>query len=197
MLGMLEEAATRRVNSARQPTDLLREAFSRHGLGDPVLESVSPESIPEPYRQLLVHDSDMTSTLKRFHGDSLVLKRLHVEADDEEVRREVLLRTKHSDKAVEYGVIRIRLKPFAKEAREAIQAGVIPLGQILDDFEVPYSSRPSDYFRIASQPYLDGLLGDVGGVTRFGRMNSLSERSGALLAEVIEILPVSKFDSQN
>jgi chorismate-pyruvate lyase len=194
---MLEEPATRRSDSTRHPKDLLQEAFSRHGLGAPELTLVSAEEIPEPFHTLLVHDADMTSTLKRFHGDSLVLKRLHVEEIDGELDREVVLCTESKGRPVEYGVIRIALTSFDPAARESILAGVIPLGQILDDFAVSYVSRPSEYFRIQNLPYLEKELEDPGVSERYGRINSLTSPSGELLAEVIEILPSAPFDSQS
>ncbi|MBT5708080.1 MAG: hypothetical protein HOI66_17355 [Verrucomicrobia bacterium] len=194
---MLEEPATRRSDSARHPKDLLQEAFSRHGLGAPELTLVSAEEIPEPYHGLLVHDADMTSTLKRFHGDSLVLKRLHVEERDGGLDREVVLCTESAGRPVEYGVIRIMLTSFEAAARESILAGVIPLGQILDDFDVSYVSRPSEYFRILNLPYLEKELEDPGVSQWYGRINSLTTPTGELLAKVIEILPSSPFDSRS
>ena len=194
---MLEQPATRRSDSARHPKDLLREAFSRHGLGAPELTLVSASEIPEPCRSLLVHEADMTSTLKRFHGDSLVLKRLHVEEIEGCLDREVVLCTKKEGRPVEYGVIRIMLTSFEAPARESILAGIIPLGQILDDFEVRYVSRPREYFRILNLPYLEKELDDPGVSERYGRINTLTKPTGELLAEVIEILPGERFDSRS
>ena len=39
----------------------------------PPIEQVPGESVPEPYRQLLVHQDDMTPTLEKFHGDRVHL----------------------------------------------------------------------------------------------------------------------------
>ena len=36
------------------------------GLPLPVMEQIQADEMPEPYRSLLVHDSDMTSTLEEF-----------------------------------------------------------------------------------------------------------------------------------
>ena len=186
---MLEETVTRNAGSARQPQDLLREAFSRHGLKAPELERVDVAEIPEPYRGLLVHDADMTSTLKRYHGDSLVLNRLHLERGTNVLDREVVLCKASSGKPVEYGVIRIMLAPFENQAQEVIMAGEKPLGQILDDFDVAYVSRPSEYFRVPSVAYLDKQLADSDVASRYGRINTLTKPCGELLAKVLEILP--------
>ena len=34
-------------------------------------ELIDPSQIPEPFRRLLVHKSDMTSTLEKYHGEPL------------------------------------------------------------------------------------------------------------------------------
>ncbi len=189
---MLEEPAVKSSRSEGQAKDLLREAFSRQGLEVPSLVALGPDDLPEPYRKLLVHDSDMTSTLSRHHGDSLILKRLHLVETEEYVDREVVLCTQKIGSPVEYGVIRIRLTPFSPEAQAAIRKAVIPLGQILDDFNVSYQSQPSEYFRISESAYLDQKLQDSTGVERFGRINSLRSDGGEELANVLEILPRPK-----
>lgn len=186
---MLEEPAIRGPKSGWQPRDLLCEAFSRQGLEVPELVHLAPTEVPEPFRGLLVHESDMTSTLSRYHGDSLVLKRLHLCETDEYLDREVVLCTKTGGCPVEYGVIRIMLSPFVPEAQAAIRSAVIPLGQILDDFDVSYQSRPSAFFSVSGCAYLDEQLQDQGVTKRFGRINMLRSSEGEELAKVLEILP--------
>ncbi len=189
---MLEEPAVKGPKSGWQPKDLLCEAFARQGLEVPEVVRIPPSELPELYRDLLVHESDMTSTLCRYHGDSLVLKRLHLSETNEYLDREVVLCTKTTSLPVEYGVIRIMLSPFDQAAQSAIRSAVIPLGQILDDFNVTYKSRPSDFFCISESAYLDDQLQDSGVTKRFGRVNLLTSDSGEELAKVREILPTLK-----
>ena len=40
----------------------------------PGIEPVDGAALPEPYRSLLVHERDMTSTLGQFHGDDIGLE---------------------------------------------------------------------------------------------------------------------------
>src|SRR5258708_29470319 len=51
----------------------LDEFYARSGLPLPPLEQIEGEEVPEPCKTLLVHDTDMTSTLEAFHGRSLHL----------------------------------------------------------------------------------------------------------------------------
>ena len=60
----------------------------------PGIESVDSDALPEPYRSLLVHERDMTSTLGQFHGDDIGLEVLHRHNDADAFYREVLLLAK-------------------------------------------------------------------------------------------------------
>ena len=45
----------------------------RAGMTLPRIERIDSESVPEPYKSLLVHSQDMTPTLEEFHGDTIHL----------------------------------------------------------------------------------------------------------------------------
>lgn len=188
---MLREPAACKT-AAGCPKELLAKAFDRQRAGRPQLRPLSAAAIPQPYRSLLVHNSDMTSTLKHYHQDNLSLRVLHLEVSQSELRREVLLCRCADGKPVEYGVIRIVLPIFDSPAREAILRGVVPLGQILDNFGIRYLSRPNEYFRIDDNEYLRRRLDDRSTAERFGRVNTLSNHAGSTFAEVVEILPTIK-----
>lgn len=186
---MLREPVTCKTNAAGSTKELLAKAFARQRAGRPQLRPLSAAAIPQPYRSLLVHNSDMTSTLKHYHQDKLLLRVLHLEVSQSELRREVLLCRCTDGKPVEYGVIRIMLPSFASPASKAILKGVVPLGQILDTFGIQYLSRPNEYFKINDNEYLRRRLDDQSDAERFGRVNTLSRPTGGALAEVVEILP--------
>ena len=186
---MLREPVTCKTNAAGSTKELLAKAFDRQRAGRPQLRPLSAAAIPQPYRSLLVHNSDMTSTLKHYHQDKLSLRVLHLEVSQSELRREVLLCRCTDGKPVEYGVIRIMLPAFASLASKAILKGVVPLGQILDTFGIQYLSRPNEYFKINDNEYLRRRLDDQSDAERFGRVNTLSRPTGGALAEVVEILP--------
>ena len=167
---------------------LFREAFARQQSDPPRIVSIPDEEVPRPYRSLLVHDRDMTSTLQNYYGDVVRLEVLHREQQTDELTREVLLRLQGDDRPVEYGVIRIVYASLAPEIRQRIQDGGVPLGQILDDAGIDYVSRPENYCSLEDHPYLRRCLADGEPEKRFGRINVLKRASGEPLAEVIEIL---------
>ena len=145
--------------------------------------------LPEPYRRLLVHDSDMTSTLQAFHGERLGLRVLDHYTSGGSLFRQVALFGVDSGKRVEYGAIRIELSFFEPAARERIVSGWQPLGAILAEFQVPYLSRPRRFFEIKADDFVRGALELDEPAVLYGRQNHLLAASGLPLAEVVEILP--------
>jgi len=100
-----------------------------------------------------------------------------------------LLVGRDTGRPVELGAIRIDLSLFEREPRDLILAGRRPLGTLLGDFRIPYTSRPRLFFRIRSDRRIDEHFGLEGPHLLYGRQNVLSGASGRPLAEVVEILP--------
>lgn len=150
----------------------------------PVLES----ELPEPYARLLAHYSDMTGVLESFHKQAIGLHVLSLERSATEVRREVVLRTADGC-GVEYGAIRIHLAVFPDGARQEIEACQIPLGTILKNHKIQFSSRPAAFFEVQSDAMLSQLFGLSLNTRLFGRLNQLIGSEDTVLAEVVEILP--------
>jgi chorismate-pyruvate lyase len=167
----------------------LDEFYARSGLRLPPLEVVEGSAVPEPYRTLLVHERDMTSTLEQFHNAALHLRIVGRERRDDDYSREVVLALNGSEKPVEFGAIRIHLRLFPSPARQAILEEHHPLGQILRAFAIEYLSRPQAFLRLASDQTINGLLGLSGAQRLYGRRNNLLTPAGQPLAEIVEILP--------
>ena len=86
------------------------------------------ESIPQPQHDLLVHFSDMTSTLTRHYGEPMRLKVLHRQQGPQWYRRHIVLETAQSRRPVEYGAMRILLPLLSEAARLEVLAARTPLG---------------------------------------------------------------------
>lgn len=153
------------------------------------LQALPGEQMPEPARQLLVHGQDMTSTLAAFHGSPLRVEVLRQEQHDTLYFREVFLRTQAHDRIVEYGVIAIDLEQFTPPQREAIQAGRIPLGELLHRFRIPFVSSPIGYFAVAAERLGGRPFAVPAGTNCHGRFNRLGLPTGETLAWILEILP--------
>jgi chorismate-pyruvate lyase len=167
----------------------LDQFYQRSGLTLPPLQQVDPEEVPEPYKMLLVHQSDMTSTLEHFHGQAVHLRVLSREQRGEAYYREVVLRLEGNQKPVEFGAIKINLDRFTLPARQQILKEYWPLGRILKDCAIAYASRPKAFLQIASDKLINSVLNLTGAQLLYGRRNTIFDASEQPLAEIVEILP--------
>ena len=159
----------------------------------PVIEQMPGESVPEPYRQLLVHQYDMTPTLEKFHGDRVHLKVISRQTRGDFYFREVVLFTERTRTPVEFGAIKINLALFPAAARRHILEEKEPLGTILGEDHIGHSSRPKAYLRLEPDAFIrEALQLDAGKLALYGRRNTLFDPQQRPLAEIVEILPPAK-----
>ncbi|HTA31429.1 MAG TPA: hypothetical protein VK731_13135 [Candidatus Cybelea sp.] len=150
---------------------------------------IAASAIPEPQRSLLVHGTDMTSTLEKFYDEKLRVEVLSHHTRGQEYYREVVLRLEQSGRRVEFGAIKIMLDLFPFEARQEILRERQPLGRILTESGVAFSSQPRAYLRVAADDFIKGTLDLKGPQFLYGRRNALLDPWNQPLAEIVEILP--------
>jgi hypothetical protein len=165
-------------------------AFLRESpLGADDFEWLDGDEMPQPYRMLLVHEGDMTSTLERFHGSQIRLDVLRVGPPGGCYVREVILWRESDRRPVEYGMLEADIDAYPPGLRPAVLAGERPLGFLLNSARVSFVSRRLGLFRVAAER-MAGLLPDgTGGGFRYGRYNQLLTADRRSLAKIIEILP--------
>ncbi len=167
----------------------LDEFYAARKLPLPAIGRIEADEVPAPYHSLLVHRSDMTSTLEKFHGSKIHIEALALHTTDNEYFREVVLVLDGSLKPVEFGAIKIILDLFPQEAQQEILNERSPLGRILSEHKVTFSSRPSAYLRVESDAVIGAALKLSGTHFLFGRRNTLVDQWDRPLAEIVEILP--------
>jgi len=177
---------THRIADLMFPLD---EFYAEHGDAVPLVEPVDGALVPPPYRDLLVHERDMTSTLEEHFGEAIRLRLLEVRRDGSWLRRQVVLITDGAERPVEYGAIRIDLSAFGPAAVKSIIDCRRPLGAILREFKVAHFCRPSAFFRFRSDPTTRSVFDLQSEMTLYGRHTLLSGHDDRTLAEVVEILP--------
>jgi hypothetical protein len=101
----------------------------------------------------------------------------------------VVLYLQSTETPVEFGAIKIHLERFPLAARKLILAEEWPLGRILKDCGIAYTSQPTAFLRIASDKLINEVLHLRGANLLYGRRNTLFAPSGQTLAEIVEILP--------
>jgi len=167
----------------------LDEFYAAAGLPPPGVAEIPGDAVPEPYRGLLVHSRDMTPTLEAHHGDTIHLRLIERRERPEALLRQVVLVLDGDERPVEYGAIAIHLGPFPPAARELVLGCRCPLGTILARHAIPHRSAPRAYFRVTADAPIAAALGVEPGTALYGRRNVLSTPEGAVLADVVEILP--------
>jgi chorismate-pyruvate lyase len=169
------------------PLSLMRRA---RGLASLPHQEIDPSEFPEPYRQLLAHEGDMTSRLENYYHATIEVKILRSSNDGKNYFREVLLQTNEpTPRSVEYGAIEIQLGVLPDLAKEAVLAGDKPLGGILNMGRIPYSCALRGFFKISPDESILELFGVQDGTALFGRSNRIETRAGETIAQIVEILP--------
>jgi len=173
-------------------SDLLHPLYQFYraaGLPLPAVSLLEGEAVPEPYRGLLMHGSDMTSTLEKFHQQQIHLRVLDMRDGGDTFSREVVLVLDSNDKPVEFGAIILYMDRFAPDVQDLIRACGRPLGGILNSQSIEYASRPRAFFRLNSDSAMNEALRLEGPHTLYGRRNTLFDREEQPLADIVEILP--------
>jgi chorismate-pyruvate lyase len=150
---------------------------------------VEAAAVPQPFRTLLVHKTDMTSTLENFYKEKLHVEVLGRHTTGQEYYREVVLRLDQSGRRVEFGAIKILLDLFPHDARQEILREHQPLGRILIESGVEFSSQPRGFVRLIPDDFISRTLALSGPQVLYGRRNTLVDPWDRPLAEIVEILP--------
>jgi chorismate-pyruvate lyase len=166
------------------------DAFYEHrGEPLPAIGRVEPEEMPQPYRSLLVHNKDMTPTLRDFYDDTIHIRILQRHVFENEYFREVVLTLNGTNKPIEFGAIKIVLDLFPDAAQKEILDEKRPLGHILQEHNIPHSSRPRSFLTISSDQFINRAFNLNGTHALYGRRNTLVDPWDRPLAEIVEILP--------
>ncbi len=165
-----------------KPLDVVRldETLSRltDGLVDPNCEPacwelVTPDAIPAPARDLLVHRNHMTTTLEAFHGTPAqltVLQHLH---QGQVYQRSIVLTLGATDRVVEFGVVRIDLALMSNAVRSAIVDQRRPLGEILISENVLRQIEPQWFLRFPAGRALPTGFDRDGDGDLYGRVGTI------------------------
>jgi chorismate-pyruvate lyase len=169
------------------PLSMMRRG---HGLPSLDFKEIESQELPEPYKQLLAHEGDMTSRLEDAYRSSIRVNRLRSSNDGKNYFRDVILETSESpSRAVEYGAIEIQLSNLPDLAKEAVIGGEKPLGGILNEGRIPYACELRGFFKVIPDESIQKAFAMETPVELFGRSNRIKARLGDTIAMIVEILP--------
>jgi hypothetical protein len=130
----------------------LRELFAIFGdeyaLDLRQFEVVPADAVPQPYRDLLVHEHHMTVTVEKFHGCRVELRVLAQRRSGNYYARMILLAREGTGEIVQFGIMRVDLDYCSEPVQTEILDGMTPLGRILIEHNVLRQIDPSAYLRI-------------------------------------------------
>ncbi len=170
---------------ALYPLDVV---YRKAGVAMPEWSIIAPDDIPSPYRSMLVHDNDMTSTLERHYGGRVVLRALSTFSRGVWYFRRVLLVQEYTGRPVEMGAIRIKLDAFGPRLKAAIVKNEVPLGRILADGRFEYRSRVKGYLAMTPNAEMMGIFWMREPRTLYGRRTEII-RAGRKIGDIVEVLP--------
>ncbi len=180
------------MSPVKRVSESLERLLDDCGIASDRFEWIDGAEMPQPYRRLLVHQKDMTSTLQSFHQSRIGLKTLRSRSGEDCYRREVVLFAESTQGPVEYGAIEMRLENFNHAERNAILSESEPLGAILNRRSEGYVSDPHGYFSLVAPVVCQLEFGCERGTTLYGRYNQLFDGEGRILASIVEILPPAR-----
>lgn len=136
----------------------------------PATEPVHAESVPEPYRGLLVHTHHMTVAVEEFYGDAVDVKVLDTRHAGDFYARKILLALRGSGEVVQFGIVQIDMSLLAPAVREEIIGQKTPLGRVLIRHDVLRTVRPVEFFRASLSPAMSGWFGLSQPQPTYGRL---------------------------
>jgi chorismate-pyruvate lyase len=158
----------------KSPAPILRELFEIFADEHPVeiskVNVIPGEAVPQPYRDLLVHQHHMTVTVERFHGQPVQLRILAHRRTGDYYSRMILLALEGTGEVVQFGIMRTDLSCCSEEVREAILSGRIPLGRVLIEHNVLRRIDPLAYLKIVPTRALMEWFGMTRAIPVYGRI---------------------------
>jgi chorismate-pyruvate lyase len=148
---------------------------------------IAVDQIPQPYRNLLVHEHHMTVTVEAHHGSLVDVKVLERKRDGDSYARKILLAKQSDGRIVQFGLVLIWLNYCSPEVRAEIVAEKTPLGRILINHNVLRRIEPTDYLRVTPGPEMMQWFGLTTPEPAYGRL-ALIHCDGKPAIELVEIV---------
>ena len=149
--------------------------------------AVTPEEMPEPYRQLLVHTHHMTVTVEGHYGQAVNVKVLASVRGERDYARKILLALKETGEVVQFGIIDVDLEALSENVRCEIVAGQTPLGRVLIQNDVLRSIQPVAFYRVLPSAQLCEWFGLTQPQPTYGRLGVIFTGDRPAI-QVLEIL---------
>lgn len=162
-------------------------------IDDPPAQQLVPgESVPEPYRGLLVHNHHMTVTVEAFYGDLVDVRVIDRRQTADDYARKILLVLRKTGQIVQFGIMRIWLGYCSEEVRKEIVAEATPLGRILIQHGILRRIEPTAYLRVTPSPAMMKWFGLAEPTSTYGRLAIIhcNRQPAVELLEIVAPVPL-------
>lgn len=168
----------------------LIEVFHPEGDAFAQLQAVPAAEVPQPYADLLAHNSHMTVAMEQFHGGPVSLRvvaerEMGADAGGRSYAREILL-ANGEGRIVQYGIVRMDLSPLPAASREAILNKTEPLGRILIASGMHREVQAVELLQVSPGPAFGQLM--EAGEPCYGRVAEI-RLDGRPAVELLEVVP--------
>ena len=161
--------------------------YSRNRIAGPVAHAMEPDSLPSPFRSLLVHGGEMTSALEAYTGARIAIRVLsrHITRS---YSRQVLIVRESDGCPIGIAAIRVRLSLVEPGIAAEILAEQRPFGRIMRETgSGVYGSCPEAFFEAEPNEELQGFFWQSNSRKMYGRRGALVW-NGVKIGQVVEIL---------
>jgi hypothetical protein len=162
-------------------------ALFPHSADRPYCSPMAGETMPEPYRSLLVHTFHMTVTVERHYGGPVDVSVLESVRHGGEYARKILLTRRDTGAVVQFGIVRIDLDLLSEPVRARIVAEQTPLGRVLIEEGVLGHIVPAGYLKVEPCAQMRGWFGMSVAANTYGRLGVILT-DGKPAIEVLEVL---------
>lgn len=152
-----------------------------------VSQSIPPDQLPQPYRQLLDHRFHMTVTVEQFFGDRVNVIVESSRREGNNYLRKIYLSLAGSGRIVQFGLVKINLDMLPNEASREILAERTPLGRVLIEHNILTTIEPVSFLKLNLGKSLNQHFSTPDDSLSFGRIGEISA-NGLPAIDVLEIL---------
>jgi len=151
----------------------LCEGFFEAGHEPTAFNSVEPESMPDAFRRLLVHEDHMTTQLEAYHGRPVELGVLEYRHEGDLYTRKILLTLEGTDHVVEFGIMRLDLRQIPESVGKQIIDRSAPLGAILIEHDLLRRIEPKWFLRFPGPQPQKEYFAEQDGAPVYGRIGMI------------------------
>ena len=153
----------------------------------PRCDFVPAEALPQPFRELLVHQGHMTAKVEAYYGERLGVRVIDFTNENGLYTRISSLYRLGRAESIQFNVAQVALRHFDEVSVAEILRGERPLGRILADYITHRQVQARNYLRVVPSDAMMTCFGVESMKSTYGRLATIS-CSGNAAVWVLEVM---------